>query len=559
MAKITRKDQQVFASTAGDEAIAKFGSLAAGSPGFSTDPDEIQTDEFKGGWESAVIGQASPAMEDRNALDYLYSRQLGYLYQQGIPEYSATTTFYKGSVVSYFDADEETLKLYYSLVDDNTGNSLEDDTKWAEFKSGGGGASLPLLTFQFTDHLLNDMSFLRANGSWNSGDVYVAAFRHLTNDLGFRYESSTLTVSHYNYDAGTYVRISALDTTIDTTTYYCWGISGTTDPTKCIFTITTTLADGVKVFAYKDATTIYQLTAGIVAPKTEVVGSTTITFYKAQDGHKIALGDQASNALAIYQEMGISWYFIYDDTNTRFKLPRSNWNFKATSDNNTGDFVNQSLPNITGESTGQFVKATAGSPIGAFKEGDAVASKAASGTAYGAIKIGIDASGSSSVYQNNANVQEKATRAFLYFYVGTFEQAAIEQTAGLAQEDFQNKADTDLGNLDSDGKAQIGQLVSPSGSTQSVLNDGQIHDSPGTGILYFGATAAAGVSATNIAYVRIYVYNSEGTFIYGERNDSCVATSGMSCHCYIGKGLKYKYESLRVTGESVRFMPFNGN
>lgn len=494
MTKITRKDQQIFASTAGDEAIAKFGSLAAGSPGFSTDPDEIQTDEYKGGWESAVIGQASPAMEDRNALDYLYSRQLGYLYQQGIAEYSATQTYFKGSVVSYFDANEETLKLYYSLIDDNTGNSLEDDTKWVEFKSGG-GASLPLLTFQFTDHELNDMSWLKANGSWCSGDVYVAAYRHLTNDLGFRYASSTLTVSHHDYDAGTYVRISALDTTIDTTTYYAWGISGTTDPTKCIFTLTTTLAGGVKVFAYKDASTIYQLTAGIVTSQTETIAGTTITFYKAQDGHKIVLADQASNALAIYQNAGISWYYIYDSTNTRFKLPRSNWNFKATSDNNTGDFVDQSLPNITGEfalggSTGFPATALAS---GAFRAGTTSYANAANATAATAASRAFDASGSSSVYQNGANVQEKATRAFLYFYVGTFEQAAITQTAGLNQEDFLKKADTDLGNLDTDGKAFIPKMAMPSMKfdNMTLSTSGTEYTMPADGYLFVGKSSSA--------------------------------------------------------------------
>ena len=441
MTKITRKDQQIFASTAGDEAIAKFGSLAAGSPGFSTDPDEIQTNEYKGGWESAVIGQASPAMEDRNALDYLYARQLGYLYQQGIAEYSATQTYFKGSVVSSFDAGEETLKLYYSLIDDNTGNSLEDDTKWVEFKSGGGGgADLPILTFQFTDHELNSVSWAKSNFSWMDGTVYLAAYKHLRNDLGFRYASSILTVSHSDYTAGNYVRISTLDTQISSTDYYAWGISGETDPTKCIFTLTTTLADSVKVFAYKNSTTIYQLTSGIVESKTENVGGTTITYYRAQDGHKIVLDDQATNVASIYSATGIAWYYIFDDTNTRFKLPRSNWNFKATSNDDAGDFVDQSLPNIKGSIN---MSVPVDGAFGSQSYTETNYTFANSATSY---RVTFDASGSSSVYQDSANVQEKATKAYLYFFVGNFEQSAIEQTAGLAQENFTAKADVDLFN-----------------------------------------------------------------------------------------------------------------
>ena len=516
MTKITRKDQQIFASTAGDEAIAKFGSLAAGSPGFSTDPDEIQTDEYKGGWESAVIGQASPAMEDRNALDYLYSRQLGYLYQQGIAEYSATQTYFKGSVVSSFDAGEETLKLYYSLIDDNTGNSLEDDTKWLEFKSGGGGgADLPILTFQFTDHELNSVSWAKSNFSWMDGTVYLAAYKHLRNDLGFRYASSTLTVSHSDYTAGTYVRISTLDTQISSTDYYAWGISGETDPTKCIFTLTTTLADSVKVFAYKNSTTIYQLTSGIVESQTETVGGTTITYYRAQDGHKIVLDDQATNVASIYSATGIAWYYIFDDTNTRFKLPRSNWNFKATSNDDAGDFVDQSLPNIKGSIN---MSVPVDGAFGSQSYTETNYTFANSATSY---RVTFDASGSSSVYQDSANVQEKATKAYLYFYVGNFEQTAIEQTAGLAQEDFQKKADTDLGNVNHNGTIAIGTNASIGNVSIDIpiTGNSDIYTAPGTGhVLIKGVTSGGGFGR-----VVLYVYR-EGATNFNETDE--VATNG---------------------------------
>ena len=490
MSKLTRKDQKIFGETAGGESISVFGSLAANNPAYSTDPDQIQSAEYSGGWESAVIGQASPAMEDRNALDYLYSRQLGYLYQQGIAEYSATQTYFKGSIVSSFDADAGNLLLYYSLIDDNTGNALDDTNSWAEFKSGGGGgASLPLLTFQFTDHELNDVSWAKSNFSWMNGTVYLAAYKHLRNDLGFRYASSTLTVSHSDYTAGTYVRISTLDTQISSTDYYAWGISGTTDPKKCIFTLTTTLADGVKVFAYKDASTIYQLTSSIVESQTETVGGTTITYYRAQDGHKIVLADQATNAASIYSATGIAWYFIFDDTNTQFKLPRSNWNFKATTNDDAGDFVDQSLPNIKSDNTNHFLAYTNDTSgfDGALKD-TYIDSNVANNISSGITShvLSFDASKASSVYQDSANVQEKATKAYLYFFVGNFEQTAIEQTAGLAQEDFLKKADTDLGNIDSDGKAVISNFAAPSSHYDDLTLgvSGSTYTAPADGYFY---------------------------------------------------------------------------
>ena len=48
----------------------------------------------------------------------------------------------------------------------------------------GGGASLPILTHVFSDHKLNDISWLNADTfSWQSGDVYVAAYNHLVEDI----------------------------------------------------------------------------------------------------------------------------------------------------------------------------------------------------------------------------------------------------------------------------------------------------------------------------------------------------------------------------------------
>lgn len=559
MAKLTRKDQKVFAENADDNQISVFGSLAAGTKQYTRDPDEIQNTRYGEGWSGAVIRESSPTKQDRNSLDYLFSRQLAYLYQTGIPAYSATDTYYKGSIVSFYSTDDDALKLYYSIVDDNTGNSLEDTDKWVEWKSGG-GASLPLLTFQFTDHELNDMSWLKANGSWCSGDVYVAAYRHLTNDLGFRYASSTLTVSHSDYTAGTYVRISSLDTTISSTTYYAWGISGTTDPTKCIFTLTTTLANGVKVFAYKNSTTIYQLTAGIVESQTENVGGTNIVYYRAQDGHKIVLGDQASNALAIYQNAGISWYYIYDSTNTRFKLPRSNWNFKATSDNNTGDFVDQSLPNITGQLQNISDGRNGATASGAFSKTEATGYGEGQGTAsqsFGVQTYDFSASASSSVYKTNAHVQEKATRAFLYFYVGTFEQAAIEQTAGLAQENFTAKADVDLGNIDSDGKAVIANYAMPSDTAIGVTigASGSDHIAPANG--YFSVTFRS--SGSN-QFLSAQLFTNGGTYLMQQVIQSSAASQYMSVFMPASKGQNVKFNfSTGMTDGTSQFVYARGS
>jgi len=61
---------------------------------------------------------------------------------------------------------------------------------------------------------------------------------------------------------------------------------------------------------------------GLLA-ETETISGVTITFYRANDGHKIVLPNQESNVISIYAATGTAWYYILDTTNIRFKLPRA--------------------------------------------------------------------------------------------------------------------------------------------------------------------------------------------------------------------------------------------
>lgn len=134
MAKLQRKTAKLFAEDANAAigGLAQFGSLASGTPNYSTDPDVIQAlDAYKKGWSAAVLGTKSPAMEDRNALDYLLSYQQAYIMQRGIPEYLDTETYYQGSFVSKADG-----ALYVSKIDNNTGHDPALDsteTYWMKF------------------------------------------------------------------------------------------------------------------------------------------------------------------------------------------------------------------------------------------------------------------------------------------------------------------------------------------------------------------------------------------------------------------------------------------
>lgn len=220
----------------------------------------------------------------------------------------------------------------------------------------GGSQALPLLTFVWADHILDDISWLRADTfSWQSGSIYQAVYQHLANDI-----------------------------------------------------------DGKSL-------------------QSETIGSTTIQFYLADDGHKICPESEMSNVAAIYAAKGVAWYYIIDTANQRFKLPRTKFAFTGLRDT-VGKYIAAGLPNITGNFyIDSYYNPSA---TGAFTQSDNYSAPNHGNWAAEGWKINLDASLSSVVYGNSDTVQPRATEMYLYFYVGEFTQAAIENTAGVVTEDF---------------------------------------------------------------------------------------------------------------------------
>lgn len=171
-----------------------------------------------------------------------------------------------------------------------------------------------------------------------------------------------------------------------------------------------------------------------ITAETETIGSYTITFYRATDGHKICLANQETTVANIYSETGIAWYYIVDTTNTRFKLPRTKFGFEGLR-TNVGDLVEAGLPDHYHNVpyyAGTCAGGSAAQRFGWSSPTNDLATK--------------NASESNPIYGNSTTVQEPATQMYLYFYVGDYTQTAVEQTAGLNSELFNGKADIDLSN-----------------------------------------------------------------------------------------------------------------
>lgn len=125
MSKITRAFQAIFGSSG---SIGVFGSAAAGSPTDSTSLSTIQSlAAWAAGWLSATLGGSKfPAIEDMNAVTFVTTTQLAYLFQQGIPEWDTDTVYYAGGIAT----NPGTFQIYGSLTNGNTGHALTDPTNW---------------------------------------------------------------------------------------------------------------------------------------------------------------------------------------------------------------------------------------------------------------------------------------------------------------------------------------------------------------------------------------------------------------------------------------------
>lgn len=130
MAKISRKIQKIFGLNAPLNQVGVIGSKSAGAAENSKDPDEMQKlSEYDDGL-FAILNSRLPRAEDINGLYYLFSRQLAYLMQDGIPEWDKDQEYYAEAYCKSGD------KIYISRsgIDsnpnkDNPPNS-DDGTNW---------------------------------------------------------------------------------------------------------------------------------------------------------------------------------------------------------------------------------------------------------------------------------------------------------------------------------------------------------------------------------------------------------------------------------------------
>lgn len=119
MAKIARATQLIFASSATNNGV--FGSAQASGGTLSNVLATIMgLPAWESGWLSATIGANDfPPLEEMQSLNYVNTTQLAYLFQEGISEYDAGTTYFHYSIVKA----PGSFTYFGSLIDTNLGNT----------------------------------------------------------------------------------------------------------------------------------------------------------------------------------------------------------------------------------------------------------------------------------------------------------------------------------------------------------------------------------------------------------------------------------------------------
>lgn len=319
----------------------------------------------------------------------------------------------------------------------NAGKFLTTDgtnASWAEIQQGSGSeseitaAGAPLLTSIWSDHLLKDASWRRADDfEWHDGRIYTAAYEHLAGEIEstqkkyYAWSGMEIMLTFYTERevplAGDIVYTTGI--TEDEWTEYGTLVSDY-DGSGYLY-----ISSGDLDVARSESKDIVRAPGFL----SDTIGDITITYYLAEDGHKICQPDQESNLATLYETTGAAWYYLIDPINERFKLPRTKWGFTGLRDS-VGGYVEAGLPNITGitntnRSTHSY------SDGGAFYDTGIAHSWYGDNIHSNVNNLGFDASLSNSIYGNSDTVQPPATQMYLYFYVGNFKQQTEEEINDL--------------------------------------------------------------------------------------------------------------------------------
>ena len=250
--------------------------------------------------------------------------------------------------------------------------------------------------------------------------------------------------------------------------------------------------------------------------------------------------------------------FAVDTENNKFKVPTikdGSYITQALSDTEIGKAYNESLPNITG-----FAYVATGSP-GSVKNGALTRSEVSktqiqtqSGNTHSWANIILDASDSSSTYQDNAKVQGDNVRLrwFVVVATGTTSQSTMDWSAWATS--LTGKANADLSNVSpvqAFKTSSISWGMPDYSAGVDYANDTTVNTAPSNGVLVISYY----VAATTTGYFKINGQNIAASF------HSSVYGTTVTGQYMLSKGDTFQITSVGATVHNpfiCRFYPCKG-
>lgn len=223
-------------------------------------------------------------------------------------------------IISFEDAaltGNSTVAMPLNPTNDNIANKGYVDSAIASALPAA--TTWDLFDFKWKDCTMSRAGWALSDGNWINKADAGTAYQHLVDE--YQPEATAIVIyDSINQVSATFTRDSTQDMTIGDHSFSAWENSG--------MTIYTRDANMTLVYVYTGGTMAQDASLSITDivynTQTETIAGTTITYYLAVDGHKICLPDQETNIDAIYAATGVAWYYILDNVNQRFKLPREN-------------------------------------------------------------------------------------------------------------------------------------------------------------------------------------------------------------------------------------------
>ena len=277
----------------------------------------------------------------------------------------------------------------------------------------------------------------------------------------------------------------------------------------------------------------------------DTIDGITISYRLTAKKRRICMPDQITNITDLFAATGIAWYYVLDTANTQFRLPQSKYGFVG-SRNNVGGYVKESLPNITGYSAAPYF-IELGVPNGCFSPAGS-ANVPATGNTNNFVSFDIDASRSSSTYQDGAPVQERAIEAYLYFKVGNATENAQTINVGVMTNALAGKLDADFGNATAGGKATTIDWGIPDYSAGVTLNSTELANG-------YTPPCAGVVICYNVASSKMTQWYVNDVFIFRS-----IANNSNNFPVQVSLGSQ---DVLKVTGtltdlSNIMFYPYKG-